>query len=382
MVISSILITAPPAYSAPRPRAEEWWFGTWDIQDKVWPISTGRGVTVALLDSGVNAKLPDLRDAVLPGADIDAGKGDARTDSDDEENGHGTAMAALIAGRGTGTGMVGVAPEAKILPIRAQGGNAEIVEGIKYAVNHGAKVINISQGAPSPEWLGCDVITEKAVTYALDRDVIVVASAGNDGHEFNSPEYPALCPGILTVGAVDYLFKPWFKTQRQPYVAVAAPGVQTGSINRAGRFVPKWNGTSQAAALTSGVVALVRAKFPRMSGRELVQRIIASARDVGPSGRDDATGYGLVRPYHALVDKVAADAPNPVFSAWEKANAAATPTAPAVSPSQSGRSPQSAHSAKRSAVPAIFVGVGIVAVMVAIAIYAFIKRNNRRRVVR
>ncbi|MFL6054208.1 MAG: S8 family serine peptidase [Actinoallomurus sp.] len=309
----------PPAHSEPRPRAEEWWFGTWDIQDKVWPISTGRGVTVAVIDSGVNAKLPDLQGVVVRGADLDAGNGDGRTDYDVQQGGHGTAMAALIAGQGNGTGMVGVAPGAKIMPIRAQAGSAEVEKGIRYAVDHGARVINISEGVPSPAWIGCGKSTEEAITYALKHDVVIVAAAGNEGNGPNDAQYPAECPGILAVGAVDHMFSPWVKTQRQSYVAVAAPGVRTGSINKKGEFVRAWNGTSQASALTSSVVALVRSKFPNMSAREAVQRILATTRDVGSPGRDDETGYGLVRPYHALVDQISPGAPNPVFAAWDKA---------------------------------------------------------------
>ncbi|GAA4614119.1 type VII secretion-associated serine protease mycosin [Actinoallomurus liliacearum] len=370
----------PPAYSAPRPRAEEWWFGTWDIQSKVWPISTGKGVTVAVIDSGVNANLPDLHGVVESGTDVETGKGDGRADIDTLENGHGTAMAALIAGQGSGVGMVGVAPGARILPIRAQGGRAELADGIRYAVDHGAEVINVSQGLP--DFIGCDNKTKSAVSYALEHDAVIVASAGNDGNGRNVPEWPGECPGVLAVGAVDHLFSPWVKTQRQPYVAVAAPGVRAGSIDRTGKFVPDWDGTSQASALTSSVVALVRSKFPNMRARQVVQRIVATARDVGPRGRDDLTGYGLVRPYHALVDKVASDAPNPVFSAWESARAAASTHASAVSKPQIEQSPGPAYATKRRGTLAILMAVGIVAGVAAVAVCALIRVRNRRRVSR
>ncbi|MCO5966919.1 S8 family serine peptidase [Actinoallomurus soli] len=364
MTISSVLIISTPTYAETSPRTEEWWFGTWDIQQKVWPITTGKGVTVAVIDGGVNAKVPDLRGAVIPGADIDAGKGDGRIDFDTRENGHGTSMAALIAGQGSGTGMVGVAPGVKIMPIRAQGGTEEIEAGIRYAADHGAKVINISMGDPIPSWAGgCGLSTERTIAYALHHDVVIVASAGNDGDMDNMPDWPAQCPGILAVGAVDYQFTPWIKTQRQSYVAAAAPGVHVGSVTKDGAFLPNWNGTSQASALTAGVVALVRSRFPKMPAREVVQRIIGTARDIGSPGRDDETGYGLVRPYHALVDKVVADAPNPVYAAWDKAQAAnrSSVNQPESSPRPS---PPAARSRNRSSNTMTYI------ILVSVALFA------------
>ncbi|MCO6006303.1 S8 family serine peptidase [Actinoallomurus purpureus] len=376
IVMSSVLITTPPAYSETRPRAEEWWFGTWDIQEKVWPITNGKGVTVAVIDSGVNARLPELRGAVIPGADMDAGKGDGRTDFDTQENGHGTAMAALIAGQGAGSGMVGVAPGAKILPIRAKAGNREIENGIRYAVDHGASVINISQGVPSPDWVGCGESTQQTISYALNHDVVIVASAGNDGDGPNDKEWPAECRGVLAVGAVDHTFNPWVKTQRQPYVMVAAPGVRAGSVNKSGEFVPVWNGTSQASALTSGVVALVRSKFPKMSAGEVVQRITSTARDVGAPGRDDATGYGLVRPYHALVDKATGDVPNPLSGKWNSSGASKI----ASGESKPSRAPVAVKTTGRPNRFPIYVAAGGAMAITFLALYATLKRKGRRRI--
>ena len=325
----------PAAGAAPRPRGEEWWFSTWDVQGKIWPITTGRGVTVAVLDGGVNAGLPDLADAVLPGADLTGRKDDGRVDLDTRLGGHGTAMAALIAGQGPA--MVGVAPGAKILPVTVDRRSAGVrgddaqAEGIRYAVKHGAKVISMSTVEANPNGpLRCDDYLQDAVDFAIKHDVVLVAAAGNDGDTTNGAFLPASCPGVLGVGAVDSLARPWVKTERQPYVAVAAPGVDAGSIGKAGVFSSN-SGTSTSTALTAGAVALVRAKFPAMSGRQVVQRIIATARDTGPRGVDSQAGYGLVRPYHALTDRVPAGAPNPVYDRWDQAQ---RPRVPAVSPSR------------------------------------------------
>jgi Subtilase family len=318
-----------------RPLPQEWWFTTWDIQSKVWPITRGEGVTVGVVDTCVQASLPELRGAVLPGveyglpdAELRDGHivnkppvpvGDGREDTEPSSS-HGTAMAQLIAARGRGSGYVGVAPGAKILPV-AITSIGQIGDGIRYAVDHGAKVINVSTVGSGQ----CEPRMQAAIAHAIEHDVVVVASAGNDGNGDNNPEEPASCPGVLSVGAVDFKLRPWVKTQRQPYVTVAAPGVDVSSINVYQELVIA-DGTSSAAALTTAAVALVRAKYPDMPAREVVQRIVASARDVGEPGMDLQSGYGIARPWHALVDKVPSDSPNPPFdsyAAWQAEQRAA-----------------------------------------------------------
>ncbi|GAA0316757.1 hypothetical protein GCM10010151_03360 [Actinoallomurus spadix] len=372
--------TMTGANATPSPREEEWWFGTWDIQKKVWPITKGRGVTVALIDTGVNATLPDLRGAVLPGTNIIGPKGNGLVDYD-KKFGHGTAMAALIAGQGTGVGMVGIAPEAKVLSIHS--GVEDLAPAIDYAIERGADVINVSQGLASPPAAGgCGTDLQRAISRAIRKNIILTAAAGNDASIGVMNAEPALCPGFMAVGGVDYRFDPWVDSQPAPYVAVAAPGVRVGSIGKNGAFIPNLEGTSGASALTAGVAALVRSKYPDMPAREVVQRIIGTARDVGTPGRDDKTGYGLIRPYHALVDRVPQDAPNPVFAALDRI--AKPPVEGSRQPSN-GRSghrlPQTARTGTRSAIILISIGVGIVAILTAVAIYASIRRINRRRMI-
>jgi hypothetical protein len=362
---------APGAALVPGPRREQWWFTTWDIQNKVWPITQGKGVTVALLDTGIQAALPDFSGAVLSGTDATGGGGDGRVDKDSSPvPGHGTGMATLIAAQGRGTGAVGVAPQAKILPIVVRSGDS-VVTGIRYAADHGAKVINISQGAPQR----CPGLIQDAVAYAIQKDVVVIASAGDDGDVTNSSEFPGNCAGVLAVGAVDYRFKPWTKTQRQPYVSVAAPGVAVGGVLKDGRWHSSPGGTSGAAALTSAAVALVRSKFPDMSAREVVQRIIASARDVGPKGKDNQTGYGLIRPSHALVDNVPKNSPNPVFEAYDKwaaANGKGNEPGAAAGQENAGEASDSTGSLLMSA--AIFAGI----VLLVLLLVVFFRSRRRR----
>jgi subtilisin family serine protease len=327
-VVIAVLVSCnlPSATAQPKPRSDEWWFDAWEIADNVWPVAKGDGVTVAVIDTGVAAQLPDLRGAVLPGAGYDgASRKDGRADDDAVKGGHGTAMAALIAGQGLGTGMMGVAPNSKILPISAATDDYE--RTIPYAVDHGAKVINISESAAAAY---CPSNVQAAVMYAVQHDVVVVASAGNEPLE-DSTNTPANCKGVLAVGAVGARLDVWSKTSPGGNVMLAAPGVMVGSIGRDGVFAADNSGTSQAAALTSGVVALMRSHFPRMPAREIVQRLLATAKDVGPKGWDKRSGYGALIPYKALTSNVPGAAPNPVYddlgSAVQGRSGRATPEA-------------------------------------------------------
>jgi type VII secretion-associated serine protease mycosin len=310
---------AGPAVAAPGPHREEWWFSGWSLQRNVWPLTQGRGVTVAVIDTGVNADLPDLRGTIVPGKDYERPSDRGMVDHDSGA-GHGTGMASLIVAQGRATGWLGVAPEAKIMPIASASEDPDLVaNGIRYAVDHGAKVISMSI---SVEWNGdppCPAVVEEAVVYAADHDVVLVAGAGNSGDRNNLSSFPAGCPGVVAVGAIQAQgLKPWVATQRKDYVAVAAPGAQVGSIGKDGRLYHYGYGTSQATALTSGVVALIRAKNPGMPAREVVQRLVNTARDVGPKGRDDQTGYGLIIADKALTAHVPASAPNPVYAALDR----------------------------------------------------------------
>ncbi|MEV0404208.1 S8 family serine peptidase [Actinoallomurus sp. NPDC050550] len=378
--VSTFLISSTStiwANATRNPRPEEWWFGTWDIQNKVWPISKGQGVTVALIDTGVNAQLPDLRGKVLAGKNFFGPKGDGLEDLG-AGGGHGTAMAALIVGQGTGVGMVGIAPEAKILSIRSDIGM--LAPAIDYAIQHGADVINVSQGLASPAAAGgCEIGIQGAISRAIARNIVLVAAAGNDANLGTINAEPALCPGFLAVGAVDYRFRPWIDSQPAPYIAAAAPGVRVGSIGKAGTFFPDLTGTSSSSALTAGVAALVRSKYPKMSAREVVQRIVATAHDVDPPGRDEKTGYGLIRPYHALVDKVPSAAPNPVFAAWDRNEERNNSPSPAATVTRQ-KDNSSAHQAGRNhGDRKIYLSVSLVGVLVVVAGVFIVVRFFRSR---
>ncbi|GAA1797646.1 type VII secretion-associated serine protease mycosin [Actinomadura chokoriensis] len=313
----------PAASAAPVPRSDEWWFHAWSVETKVWPLSKGTGVTVAVIDDGVNARLPELSGAVLPG--LDTAGGHTRGQVDFDEQGHGTSIAALIAGRGGGrTAYVGLAPEAKIIPVRLPHGSAtednitEIAQGIRFAVDHGAKVVNMSIGGTS---VRCEDDLQSAIAYAIGHDVVLVAAAGNDGDGTNAAEQPARCPGVLAVGAVTKATKPWHRTQRQNYVTISAPGAQMGLVGKDGTYYPDSAGTSGAAALTSAAVALIRSRNPGMSGRTVVQRILATAMPIGGEEWDPRTGYGVLLVRNAMDPAeypVPSGAPNPVYEAFDR----------------------------------------------------------------
>jgi membrane-anchored mycosin MYCP len=332
------MIAAAPARAAPGPAGRpddlqplpgEWWFSAWDIQTRVWPLTEGAGVTVAVLDSGVQASVPDLRGAVLPGGDTTGAGTNGTTDDNYPLDGHGTAMAALIAGQGLGGGPVGIAPAAKILTVRVgglrgltMGGSpATIAAGIRYAVDHGAKVINMSLIGVTMSAGGCDSVLQDGVTYALEHNVVVVASAGNNARLLNPPMEPGSCAGVLAVGAVNPNLTLWPDSEQQPYVAVTAPGNEISFLGMDGRVFVDGYGTSEAAAFVSGEAALVRSRYPSMPWYQVVQRIINTALPEGNPVPNDSFGYGIVRIAGALNASrypVPANAPNPVYVAFQQ----------------------------------------------------------------
>ncbi|MEV5570956.1 S8 family serine peptidase [Spirillospora sp. NPDC052269] len=351
------VIPTASANAAPGPGPSQWWFKGWSIQQLVWPQTKGAGVTVAVIDSGVNAKLPDMRDATVPGADFSEGGTDGRTDVDTAE-GHGTAMASLIASRGTSSGFVGIAPEAKILPIvvRAVSPDSE-AKAIRFAVDHGAKVVNISQGEGNPQFKQdpCPDPLLGAVQYAAQKDVVIVAAAGNEGDSANLPSIPGSCPGVVSVGALGKNGKAWVSSQRQPYVTLGAPGADVGGIGKTGHVYTTGEGTSQASALTSGAVALLRAKYPQESARRIVQILTNTTKDFGSP---DQLGHGVISIPRALRVKVPASAPNPVYERLDKAGGA--------KPKSSGGGDTSSAPAekKSSSNTMLYLGIGVVVIVV------------------
>lgn len=302
----------------------------WSLQrlvfDQLWQDTKGKGVRVAVIDTGVDDTNPQLRTAVDRGAGADLlparnpdgsvakgkpGGGDGTTDP----VGHGTKVAGIIAARPrAGTGFVGLAPEATIIPIRQNddqgtGTAATMAAAIRHAIKEGAGVINISQDTVRP--LLADSDLARAVREAVQNDIVVVASAGNDGLAAQAKAtYPAAYPGVLAVAASDRNDERAPFSQTGDFVGVAAPGVDmVSTVPRGGQCVD--NGTSFSAPYVAGVAALIRAKHPDWKQARVVAQIEQTAvRAV--NGRDDFVGWGVVDPVRALNDdEHPVDAPTP-----------------------------------------------------------------------
>ncbi|MEU6574651.1 type VII secretion-associated serine protease mycosin [Streptomyces sp. NPDC046805] len=307
---SLVLLPSTTAY-ADGIRAKQWALSALHTQN-AWRTTKGKGVTVAVLDTGVEADHPDLAGNVLPAKDL-VGFGARRGDRSWAR--HGTAMAGIIAGHGHGPGdsdgVMGIAPEARILPVRviledgdgARGkarntrGNA-LAEGIRWAADHGADVINLSLGDDSAS-AHPEPSEDEAVQYALKKGVVVVASAGNGGDKGDHISYPAAYPGVIAATAVDrYGTRASFSTRRW-YATVSAPGVDVVIADPDHKYYEGW-GTSAASAFVSGAVALVRAAHPDLTPAQIKKLLEDTARDAPDHGRDDSRGYGFIDPAAAL----------------------------------------------------------------------------------
>ncbi|MFG2605090.1 type VII secretion-associated serine protease mycosin [Streptomyces sp. NPDC048514] len=289
----------------------------WALQrvnlDELWNESKGKNVRVAVIDTGVDPANPQLTSAVnaslganfLPPKDKkgqpikDRGNAKGTTDT----VGHGTRVAGIIAARPMdGTGFVGLAPEATIIPIKqndAEGdGTADtLVSAIRHAIKEKADVINISQdttGAPDEE-------LHRAVDEALDAGIVVVASAGNSGlNGKNKDTYPASYPGVLAVAASDRNNERAPFSQPGDFVDVAAPGVDMISTVPKGGHCSD-NGTSFSAPYVAGVAALIKAKHRHWTPAEIVAQIEQTAERSIP-GNDRLVGWGVVDPVRALTE--------------------------------------------------------------------------------
>ena len=294
----------------------------WSLQrlvfDQLWQDTKGKGVRVAVIDTGVDTTNPQLKEAVdrssgidlLPALNPDGSKAKGkakakRGDGTTDLIGHGTKVAGIIAARPRkGTGFVGLAPEATIIPIRqnddkGNGTAATMAEAIRHAIRKHARVINISQDTAKP--LRADSELGRAVSEALKNDIVVVASAGNDGLTAQvKATYPAAYPGVLAVAASDRNDERAPFSQTGDFVGVAAPGVDmVSTVPKGGQCVD--NGTSFSAPYVAGVAALIRAKHPRWTQAQVVAQIEQTA-ERAVNGRDDFIGWGVVDPVRALND--------------------------------------------------------------------------------
>jgi type VII secretion-associated serine protease mycosin len=311
LLAASLALLPATAAHADGIRAQQWALDVMHTR-QAWRTTKGEGITVAVLDTGVDGQHPDLAGNVLEGKDM-VGFGASRGDRAWAR--HGTAMAGIIAGHGHGPGgadgVLGIAPAAKVLPVRViledgdsarskarnTRGNA-LAEGIRWAADQGADVINLSLGDDSKS-AHPEPAEDAAVQYALKKGSVVVASAGNGGEKGDHISYPAAYPGVIAVTAVDrYGTRASFSTRRW-YATVSAPGVDVVIIDPDRKYYEGW-GTSAAAAFVSGAVALIKAAHPGLTPAQIKQLVEDTARDAPSRGRDDSHGFGFVDPAAAI----------------------------------------------------------------------------------
>jgi type VII secretion-associated serine protease mycosin len=275
-----------------------------------WALSTGSGdVIVAVLDTGADLNHPDLQGKLVSGYDV------VNNDTDPaDDDGHGTHVAGIVAARTNNSrGVAGVSWEGKIMPVKVldwsgSGTHSQIAEGIRWAADHGAHIINLSLGGES----GSSTLQE-AINYAYNRGALVVASAGNSYQEGNPVIYPAAYPRVLAVAATGDQDEHARYSETGSYVDVAAPGGNPSgswdtnsnhwimSTYLGGSSYAQVAGTSQAAPHVAGLAALVWSVRPSLSNAQVEQIIEETAVDLGDSGRDDVFGHGRIDAYSALV---------------------------------------------------------------------------------
>ncbi|MFD3535636.1 type VII secretion-associated serine protease mycosin [Streptomyces sp. NPDC058664] len=387
-------IASVPAQAA-GVRDRQWHLDAFGAEE-IWQHSTGEGVTVAVIDSGVEKSNPDLSGRVLQGKDFAPEEsGDQFTDY----LGHGTGMAGLIAGTGArdgGNGAYGLAPGAKILPVRVPGldaGDGSVAESdeefnrvvpqaIRYAADSGAKVINISLGATA----GSQALTD-SVKYALNKGSLVFAAVGNSGDKGNQVEYPGATPGVVGVGAVDNKGKRIPMSQYGDQVDVVAPGKDTVHACGGGTGLCKSSGSSDSTALASAAAALLWSKHPDWTNNQVLKVMLNTiAKPSGGEKRSDFVGYGAIRPLRTLKtpgDPGPADV-RPIDDLTEAATA--TPSGPADPPS-ADPGPVEPSSAAPAPGPVasdeggdtgLWIGLGIgAAVLIGAAVAVSVLRSRR-----
>lgn len=367
---AALALAGATSASADSARDSEWWLEASGIT-KAWDVSKGKGVKVAVIDTGIDGSHPDLLGAVVGGKDVSgAGKPNGSQPLGNRPE-HGTLVATLLAGRGNNAtkiaearaeaeaqqfayekavksaeeanetpppapepieipkpgpgedGVLGVAPESELLSVSLWVGTEnpagigvedQIPAAVIWAVDNGAKVINMSLGSNRPEW---PVSWDRAFKYAEEKDVVVVAAAGNRAGGMTQVGAPATIPGVLTVAGIDRDGKASVDSSTEGIsIGVAAPAEPLVGGLPSGGYAD-WSGTSGAAPLVSGVAAMIRSKYPEMKAPQVINRILATARDAGAPGVDNLYGHGILDADAALTANVPLVKENPMNTITE-----------------------------------------------------------------
>jgi subtilisin family serine protease len=303
-------MTRPPTYRLPPFRVErtyralaetiDWGLAAYGVPE-VWKQTRGRGIRVAVLDTGIDDAHPDLTETTLAARDFTGSSSGLK-----DRVGHGTHVAGIIAARQNGVGVVGLCPElkadgggllvAKVLGDDGAGSDAAVTAGLLWAIEQQAHVISLSLGSPQDS-----PAMHRAIRRAADRGMFVICAAGNNGRD-DSVDYPARYAETVAVAAVDRHGRVATFSSRGPQVDIAAPGQDVLSTYLEGGYA-KLSGTSMAAPFVTGVVALVLSKHHSQGGQtpvadteQLLAHLARTARDAGSPGKDPAYGFGLIDP--------------------------------------------------------------------------------------
>jgi Subtilase family len=344
---------ARPARSADQVRQQEWWLSALHVT-QAWQTTKGAGVTIALLDTGVDPNQPDLTGSVISGPDL--------TNSGESLGGqffgiHGTAMASLIVGHGHGPGeadgVLGVAPQAKLLSVRVvlDSGDpllsessatsalpAAIAAGIMYAVNNGAQVIDLPldpgqsisalTATPAPQApafgtptaaeaaaaaaAGGSTAEQSAVAYALSKGVILVAPGGDNNATTDAANFPADYPGVISVGAFNSSFTKAAFSSHQHYVTLTAAGDgMIAAVPSPSSGYATVSSTSAASAVVTGIAALIKSQYPELTPAQVTQALTRSTVFRPPGGTEDGSGFGTADAARALAEAGTIAAPGP-----------------------------------------------------------------------
>jgi len=382
LTLISIFVSAQPA-SADAIRDREYWLNDYGFQ-QAWKITKGAGVKVAIIDTGIDTTHPDLQDAVTLGLDVSTMDSYALQKPVQDFGFHGTMVASLLAGRGhdKNSGVIGVAPEAQIISIAMRfdienpNTDEQIAKGIRQAVDAGAQVINLSLTRNSRDW---PATWDEAFQYAFDNDVVVVAAAGNRASGTEQVGAPATIPGVLVVAGVDKNAQSSDQASTDGLtIAVSAPATDLVSAYP-GADYKIWSGTSGAAPIVSGLVALVRAHYPELDANNVINRVIATATRITDESYSTQFGYGLIDPQKALTAEVPAVQENPLGSLeeWVKLYRKTTET-PEAGEMATPIDPGELSSAKGFDTTQI-VPIGVYVILGILALTSLFRRLRRRK---
>ncbi|WP_344630943.1 S8 family serine peptidase [Streptomyces glaucosporus] len=363
-------------------RSQQWYLDAMRAEE-MWKVSTGEGIKVAVVDSGVDASTGALRGQVLPGEDMTGVAGGATGDY----TGHGTAIAEIIAGTGKNGSVRGLAPGAKVIPCRIplKGLGSEIkadgyVKAIRTAADSDAEIVNMSFGGPSYDSEGT-----KAVEYALSKGKLLFAGVGNGAEKGNERQYPASYTGVVGVGATDRRGKVAGFSQHGLNVDLSAPGDEMPSWcdETFRKYCVRDGGTGSATAIASASAALTWSKHPDWTADQVLRVLVDTA------GRRDASsvhiGYGAVRPRIHLLEGEGGPG-NPDVNPIEATEP--TPSPSASSPEgKSGAENENGTAGERvgkassesgnSNHPWVYLGAGAAVAAVAAGAFALVRRARR-----